>query len=158
MEKVVDGLLPRGHAEFALEDAPEVGAAKGEDAVLGRGPGLRPLSEAGQLRPGQARRAAGVGPLVPSLGPAGVVTGDPALDRAYAAAEGRGDPGGGSAPGGDEESLEAEPDPVLDDGPGPSLQLLEGEMVVDKHERGSGGRRWPPHLARNARPAEHLCR
>ena len=113
MQQVVDGLEAQEHAELPLEDAAEVGAVEGADAVLGRGAGLEPLAEAGQFRPGQAGRATGVGPLAQRLGAAAVVAGDPGLDGADAAAEGRGDPGGGAALGGEDDGLVAEPDPLL---------------------------------------------
>ena len=126
-----------------LQDAAQVGAVEGADAVLGRGPGLQPLAEAGQLRPGQAGRSAGVGPLLQGLGAAAVVAGDPVLDGADAAAEGRGDLGGGAALGGEDDGLVAEPDPLGGDGLGQALELVEGEMVVDMQGRGSEARLGP---------------
>ena len=109
----------------------------------GVGPASSRSPEAGQLRPGQAWRAAGVGPLAQGLGAAAVVAGDPVLDRAHAAAEGRGDRGGGAALGGEDDGLVADPDPLLGDRLGQALQLLEGEMVVDMHGGAPGVGRSP---------------
>ena len=123
----------------------QVGPIEGADAILGRGPGLQSLAEARQFRPGQARRAAGVWPLPEGLGAAPIVAGDPALDGAHAAAEGRGDPGGGAALGCEDDGLVADPDPLLSDRLGQVLQLLEGEMVVDVHG-GAPGIGSEPHI------------
>src|ERR1700733_11531757 len=63
MEQVVDGLELEDHAELAFEDEPQVVPREGADAVLGRGPGLQPLAEPVQSRPGQPWRATGAGSL-----------------------------------------------------------------------------------------------
>src|SRR5262249_31014236 len=135
VEQVVDGLLAQAHAELALEEAAQVGAVEGADAVLGRGPGLDPPAEALQLGPGRAGPAAGAGPLPQGVGAAAIVASDPALDRAHTAAEGPGGLGGGAALGGEDDGPVADPDPLLGDRLGQASQLLKGEMVVDMHGR-----------------------
>ena len=50
--------------EFLLQDAAQVLAAEGADAILGGGPGLEAVSKPRDIRRSQAGRASGVGPLL----------------------------------------------------------------------------------------------
>ena len=45
MQQVIHRLTAQGHAEFRLQDAPQVPAPEGADAVLGLRPGLQALLE-----------------------------------------------------------------------------------------------------------------
>ena len=64
MQQVIDRLPAQADAEFLLQDAAQVLAAEGADAILGGGPGLEAVSEPRHIRRGQAGRASGVGPLL----------------------------------------------------------------------------------------------
>src|SRR5512135_3423622 len=144
VQQVVNGLEAQEHAELVLEDALEVAAVERTDAVLGLRPRLQPLLEAEPLRPGEARRSSGMGPLGERVRTTLVELGDPGLDGAWATAEGVGDPVGGAALAGENDRLRAEPDAFLGDVFGPALEFVEGQVVVDIHGEAPGVNRGAP--------------
>ena len=97
MQQVIDRLPAQAHAEFLLQDAVQVLAAEGADAILGGGPGLEAVTEPRHIRRGQAGRASGVGPLLEGRQAPLVVAVDPGLNGAARASQGPGDRGGGVA-------------------------------------------------------------
>ena len=121
MPQVRDRLRAQGHAEFLLQDAAQVPAPEGADAVLGLGPGLDALLEPQHIRSCQAGRASGVGPLLEGRNAPLVVLGNPGLNGAATASQGLGDRGGGVALLGEDDGLVTEPDPFLGEGFGPLL-------------------------------------
>ena len=137
MEQVVDRLTAKGHAEFLLQDAAQVRAPEGADAVLGLGPGLEAFLEPQQIGPRQARRASGVGTLLEGRDAPLVVSGHPALNGPTTGPQDLGDCGGGVPLLGQDDGLVPEPDPLLDDGLGQLLKLLEGVMFLDNHRSSS---------------------
>ena len=60
MQQVIDRLPAQADAEFLLQDAAQVLAAEGADAILGGGPSLEAVSEPRHIRRGQAGRASGL--------------------------------------------------------------------------------------------------
>ena len=82
MQQVIDRLPGAAHAEFLLQDAAQVLAAEGADAILGGGPGLEAVTEPRHIRRGQAGRASGVGPLLEGRQAPLVVAVDPGLNGA----------------------------------------------------------------------------
>ena len=137
MQQVIDRLTAQGHAEFLLQDAAQVLAPEGADAVLGLGPGLEALLEPPHIRSRQAGRASGVGPLLEGRNAPLVVAGNPGLNGAATASQGLGDLGGGVALLGEDDGLVTEPDPFLGEGFGQSLKFFEGVMVLNKHRSSS---------------------
>ena len=79
MQQVIDRLPAQADAEFLLQDAVQVLAAEGADAILGGGPGLEAVSEPRHIRRGQSGRASGVGPLLEGRQPPLVVAVHPGL-------------------------------------------------------------------------------
>ena len=82
MQQVIDRLPAQADAEFLLQDAAQVLAAEGADAILGGGPGLEAVSEPRHIRRGQAGWASGVGPLLEGRQAPLVVAADPGLNGA----------------------------------------------------------------------------
>src|SRR5208282_826795 len=151
MQQVIDRLPAQAHAEFLLQDAAQVLAAEGADAILGGGPGLEAVSEPRHIRRGQAGRASGVGPLLEGRQAPLVVAADPGLNGAARASQGPGDRGGGMALLGQDDGLMTQPDPFLREGFGQSLKFFEAVMAMDKHRSSS----WCDSDAQSILPNRH---
>src|SRR5271165_2572643 len=151
MQQVIDRLPAQAHAEFLLQDAAQVLAAEGADAILGGGPGLEAVTEPRHIRRGQAGRASGVGPLLEGRQAPLVVAVDPGLNGAARASQGPGDRGGGVALLGQNDGLMTQPDPFLREGFGQSLKFFEAVMVLDKHRSSS----WCDFDAQSILPNRH---
>ena len=151
MQQVIDRLPAQAHAEFLLQDAAQVLAAEGADAILGGGPGLEAVSEPRHIRRGQAGWASGVGPLLEGRQAPLVVAADPGLNGAVRASQGPGDRGGGMALLGQHDGLMTQPDPFLREGFGQSLKFFEAVMVLDKHRSSS----WCDSDAQSILPNRH---
>ena len=151
MQQVIDRLPAQADAEFLLQDAAQVLAAEGADAILGGGPGLEAVSEPRHIRRGQAGRASGVGPLLEGRQAPLVVAADPGLNGAVRASQGPGDRGGRMALLGQHDGLMTQPDPFLREGFGQSLKFFEDVMVLDKHRSSS----WCDSDAQSILPNRH---
>ena len=131
MQEVVDGLLAQVDAELGGEDAADVGAVEGADAVLGGRPGLDPLPKAvvlGEVEPGLAAAPGSVGQ---GVGAPVVITPRPLLDGAWGAAEGRGDLGGRLAGGSQDDRAEPTPEARRRLSGGELLDLFGGVVGLD---------------------------
>jgi hypothetical protein len=121
IQELVDPVEAVAGAELLLQDAADVGAPQGADAVLGARRGINPLEETALLGAGQDRCPAGMGAVGQRLQAAAVVRRDPGLDGAAADAQGAGDVGCGVALLGQGDRLHA--------GPGAGLAALLGRLV-----------------------------
>ena len=151
MQQVIDRLPAQADAEFLLQDAAQVLAAEGADAILGGGPGLEAVSEPRHIRRGQAGPASGVGPLLEGRQAPLVVAADPGLNGAVRASQSPGDRGGRMALLGQHDGLMTQPDPFLREGFGQSLKFFEAVMVLDKHRSSS----WCDSDAQSILPNRH---
>jgi hypothetical protein len=82
MQQVVDSLQRADDAELVAEDAADVLAAEGADAVGLSRPGAEPCLEPFLVVSGERPLAAAPGPVVQGVGPVCVVSGDPGLHLA----------------------------------------------------------------------------
>jgi len=133
MEQVVDGLEAHHHAEFALENPPDVAAPEGADTVLRARRGVQALLHAGVVHRVQQRRPPAAGSVMKRLDPPDVVLGDPVLDGFEGAPQGVGDVLGGPPLLGEEDGLSAAPDALLGEGTRQFLELFRGMVLGDEH-------------------------
>lgn len=82
VQQVVGRLEPADHAELDLQDAADVLAAQGADAVVGRRPGVEARLQLPFLVRRQRALAAAAGAVAEAVEPAFVVAADPGVDRA----------------------------------------------------------------------------
>jgi hypothetical protein len=131
MEQVVDGLEAQLYAEFLLQDPLHIASPEGADPILGSWRFVEALLEAAGVVRGQSWRASGMRPLLEGRDAAAVVLGDPVLHGPERAAQAPGDVLSGASLLGEEDGLEASPDPLLRDGLSQILELLQAMVAFD---------------------------
>ena len=131
MEQVGDGWEAQQHAEFLLQDPRHIASPQGADTILRSWRVVEALLQAGVMIRSQSRRASGMRPLLAGRDAAAVVLGGPVLHGPQRAGQAPGDVLSGASRHGEDDGLEASPDPLLGDGLGQILKLLQGMMAFD---------------------------